>query len=256
MNTRTLAAIAAFTPLCLLVGCAGSSERATNYSEAYQQGRFEEAERAAALAAKRPGEAGRRARLVEGLAAHARGDYVHASLRLEPLAEATEDDIAGPAAATLGLIAAERGQHERAAKLLTRAAGHLTGDDEVRARVHAAMAYEAIGRDDQAALQRRLALRTGASSGGLGTRTAHSDGSYTIQLGAFSNRARAANMVEMTRNLARANGLGEPRITRSVGSGGETLYLVHIGRFGSLAQAERVQNALGVTSVIAGADVD
>jgi len=47
-----------------------------------------------------------------------------------------------------------------------------------------------------------------------------------------------------------------PSSARPIGSGGETLYLVHIGRFGSLAQAERVQRGLGVASVIAGADVD
>jgi tetratricopeptide (TPR) repeat protein len=255
VNPRTISAIAALALLCLLVGCAGSSGRVTDYAEAYQQGRFKEAERAAALAANQPGEAGRRARLVEGLAAHARGDYVQAELRLEPLASVSEDDIAGPAAATLGLIAAERGQHERAADFLTKAADHLTGDDEVRARVHAAMAYEALGRGEQAALQRRLAMRDMGSPNRLG-RSAYQDGSYAIQLGAFSSRARAAKMVEMSRKLARANGLGEPRITRSIGSGGETLYLVHIGRFGSLAQAERVQRGLGVASVIAGADVD
>lgn len=255
MNARTIAAIASLAPLCLLASCAGPSRPSSDYAEAYQQGRFEEAERSAALAANKPGEAGRRARLIEGLAAHARGDFVQAELRLEPLASATEDDVAGPASATLGLIAAERGQHERAADYLTKAADHLTGDDEIRARVHAAMAYEALGRGEQAALQRRLAMRDMGSRPSVG-RSTYQNGSYAIQLGAFSSRARAAKMVEMSRKLARENGLGAPRITRSVGSGGETLYLVQIGRFGSLAQAERVQRGLGVTSVIAGADVD
>jgi tetratricopeptide (TPR) repeat protein len=247
--------LAAALSAVLLSGCGSTSRASVDYEQAYQQGRYSEAQHAAGRVAERGGADADRARLVAGLAAHAAGDSAEAALQLSPLADHREDGIAGPASATLGLIAAARGQHAEAADRLTAAAERLTGDDEVRARVHAAMAYEALGRAEQAALQRRLAMRD-LDASRLPASSVHHRGVYAIQLGAFSSRARAARMVELSRGLASAHNLGAPRIERTRGSGGETLYLVHLGQFGSRAQAERVQRSLGVTSVIAGADVD
>jgi len=249
--------IVLMVPLAAAVvsGCGSSTRTSIDYEEAYQQGRFSEAQREASRTADRGGAEADRARLIAGLAAHASGDVSEAALRLAPLANHRDDQIAGPASATLGLIAAERGQHEEAARLLTAAAERLTGDDEVRARVHAAMSYERLGRDEEAALQRRLAMRDLDASRVPAT-SVHHRGAYAIQLGAFSSRARAARLVELSRGLAAAHNLGAPRVELSRGSGGETLYLVHLGQFPSRSQAERVQRSLGVASVIADAPLD
>jgi len=243
--------------LALAPGCGGPQTDGA-YAEAYQAGRYEEARRAASREADRSrGEQAERARLYEGLAAHAEGDSSAAQLALEPLTGSRDDEIAGRAGATVGLIAFERGRFDKAARYLSEAADRLDGADAVRARTHAALAYEELGRGRDAAEQRALAMAAGESAGRWdGGSVSHHNGAYTVQLGAFSDRARAARLARMSRGLARARGFGEPEIVLSRGSAGETLYLVQIGRFDSKGAAERARAGLDVESVVADAPVN
>ncbi len=258
MSTRTRLSISVASLLLLsAAGCGETTRKSTDYSQAYQQGRFAEAQRDAAIAAKHAtGDEAEQARLIEGLSAHAAGNAAQALLTLRPLTASTNNQIAGTAGATVGIIEYEHGRYDEAARSLSQAAMRLDGKDAMRARAHAALAYERLGQPDQAAAQRRLAMRAATASDAWDSRVSHRDGSYSIQLGAFSSRTRAANMVEMSRRIASERGLDEPRVVLGQGSAGETLYLVQLGNYPSRASAERAQDALGLTSVIAGASPD
>ncbi len=256
MSTARFRIVCASLVLPLAASC-GSTPKDTDYAEAYQQGRYDDARQAAAHQAKRAdGDEAQRARLIEGLAAHASGDHAAALLTLRPLTTASDHEIAGNAAATVGIIEFERGRYEEAARELSRAADLLEGRDASRARAHAALAYERLGNSREAAAQRRLALSPRRSGDAWNSRVAHNKGAYAIQLGAFANRARAARLVENSRAMAAERGLGQPRVVHGRGSAGERLYLVHIGSFPTRFQAERAQDQLGVTSVIADAPVN
>jgi len=251
------AAVLILSALALAPGCGGPQKDGA-YAEAYQAGRYEDARQAASREADRSrGEQAERARLYEGLAAHAEGDYAAAQLALEPLTRSRDDETAGRAGATVGLIAFERGRYDKAAACLSEAADRLDGADAVRARTHAALAYEKLGDDRAAAEQRALAMAAGESaSRWRGGSVSHHDGAYTVQLGAFSNRARAARLAEMSRGLARARGFGEPHVVLSRGSAGEPLYLVQMGRFETKTAAEHARAGLDVESVVADAPVN
>lgn len=256
MKTRCRAA--ALSSMVLISATAGCSSTATpDYSQAYQQGRYQEAHAAAAAAARHSTGAERaRAQLVQGMAAYAEEDYAEAMLRLAPLASSADDEIAGTAGATVGLIELDRGRYAQAAEALTRAAGRLDGDDAARARAHAARAYDLLGDKNAAARQRRLALGSASAPLEIPSSVAHRDGAYAIQLGAFSNRARAAKLAEMSRPLARSHGLSDPRVLLGRTSGGAVLYLVQVGRFSTKSEAVRAQRGLNTTSVIAGVPVE
>jgi len=236
-------------------GC--STTTPSDYAQAYQQGRYQEAHAAAATAARRSTGAERaQAQLVEGMSAYAQKDYAEAMLRLSPLASSSDDKIAGTAGATVGLIELDRGRYDKAARALTLAAARLDGDDAVRARAHAARAYDLLGDTEAAARQRRIALDATSAPLEIPSSVAHRDGAYAIQLGAFSSRARAAKLAELSRPLAHSRGLSAPRVLLGRTSGGAVLYLVQIGHFPTKAEALRAQNGLNTTSVIAGVPVE
>lgn len=255
MSTARLSIVCASLSLLTVAGCGSSQE--VDYTQAYQQGRFTEAHSAAAAeAARADGIEADRAALIAGLAAHASGDNSEALLRLRPLTRSADREIAGTAGATVGLIEFDRSRYEEAAAALSDAADKLEGRDASRARAHAALAYERAGNRKEAANQRRLALQPRSGGDAWDSRVAHRNGAYTIQLGAFSNRSRAARLVERTRTMTAERGLGQPRVVIGRGSGGETLYLVQVGEFRSKFRAELAQDNLGVTSVIADAPVN
>ncbi len=255
MNTARLSIVFASLSVLTAAGC-GTSQK-VDYAQAYQQGRYAEAQRAASQeAARSSGAEAEQARLIEGLSAHAAGDRSEALLRLRPLRASQDPEVSGTAAATVGIIEFERGRYEEAARSLTQAAEKLDGRDATRARAHAALAYERLGRSDEAAAQRRMAMSPRRAGDAWDSRVAHRDGSYAIQLGAFSSRARAARLVEQSRTMTTERGLGQPRIVLGQGSGGEALYLVQVGEFRDKFQAEVAQDKLGVTSVIADVPVN
>ena len=254
MTIARSAIVIASLSVLTAAGC-GSSQK-VDYAQAYQQGRYSEAQRAAAIEAERSqGRDAEQARLIEGLSAHAAGNTSEALLRLRPLQSSSDEHIAGTASATVGIIEFDRGRYDEAARSLSKAADLLDGRDATRARAHAALAYERLGRNDDAAKQRRLALSPRRSDA-WESQLSHRDGTYSIQLGAFSSRARAARLVERSRTMTAAKGLGQPRIVMGRGSAGEPLYLVQVGEFRQKYLAERAQDTLGVTSVIADAPVN
>lgn len=279
-DRRPVRIVAAIILTCLLPawGCAGGrSTSATNpdYLEQYTSGRYRESYRSAS----READASRGARrehagLTAGLSAYAMDRHTEAEHWLRPLVDSTDPGIAGQAAATLGLIAQKRGEHARAAELLSFAAGRLSGADAARAAVYASDSYRAMGRSADAdrllaharaeananpEIARLIASRrTGAPAPiapSLPPPSPTPAGSaYTISLGAFSQFDRARRVADNAHPRAVALGLGSPRVVTVTARTGATLYSVRVGHFLSRTEAERHRDAFGPEAAIARAE--
>lgn len=82
--------------------------------------------------------------MVAGLSVQAINRNEDAEKWLTPLVDDSDPIIAGNALATLGLIAEEGEQHQKAAGMLIKASEKLTGDDAGRAAIYAGDAYRAM----------------------------------------------------------------------------------------------------------------
>lgn len=259
-HARTIAPALITLALALCMPLAGSGCATTpipvpeGAARAYDDGEYDRAYRLAASEAVRTAGARRdAAALIAGLSAHARGDDELAIGWLEPLVDHRRRDIAGRAAAGLGLVYAGRAEHERASGLLAKAAAKLTGEDAARANFHAGESFAAIGRIEAARVHYRIAK---ATSGDLDlrrladSRLASATGSYTVQLGAFSSRSNATARAADVRRRAAALGLESPRIVERTGPDGSTLYLVHLGRFDTEDDARSARFRFGENAVV------
>ena len=221
---------------------------------AYQSGNYQEAYRLSASEYSRTEGVRRdRAALTAGLSAHAMGHSALAESWLRPLERHPDPAISGRAAATLGLIAQERGDHEQAAALLSRAARQLEGDASARANFQAAESYAALGRVDSARLHYRLAR--GGTPAQDQVRTLSNErlelSGYTLQAGAFANQANARELANRLSTRAQALGYGEPRIVQRTPADGRVLYLVHIGSFATERDAQTARIRMGGDAVVA-----
>jgi len=266
---RRIAAVAAVLLAAGLLGGAGcASTGRTVYERDYQAGRYSTAYASAKARAGDPNRPGaeERAALVVGLSAHAMGEDVEAERWLRPLRGSRNAEIAGKALATLGLIASERDEHERAAALLSEAANKLEGDDAANklegddaayAAFHAGEAYASLGRIDAARLQYNAAYAA-ADDPKLQRRVTErlSRSAFTLQLGAFSSRHNAQQAVREFTPITVGVGLGAPRIIRAERSGGRVLYLVQVGRFNDRDDASVARQRLGGDAVIAAVQPD
>src|ERR1043165_8558207 len=139
-----------------LGACASDGQSSTNagqpkYVELFDQGRFAEAQSAAATyASSATGHDREEALLMAGLAAHARDHMSEAEPYLAQVVDSQDESISGKAEATLGLIALQRSQNDKAAELLSSASEKLYGDQAARAALYAGDAYRAQGKVEEA----------------------------------------------------------------------------------------------------------
>ncbi len=235
----------------VLAGCSSGSKE--SYTEQYNEGHYAtayaQASRSAGLSVS---EGDPEARLTAGLAAHAMGKNDEAERWLRPLTSSPDRSVAGPALAALGLIDAERGRNASAAGLLSRAAQKLSGDESARASLHAGDAYAAIGRPDAARMQYRLGATAATDSGLRGLLQERlGDGSYTVQVGAFTSRMNAEKAMADAARIAGMHGLQSPRLFERMDDRGQRLYLVQMGLYPSEAAARRAQQQAGLSGIIA-----
>lgn len=108
-----------------------------------------------------------KASLIAGLSAQALNRNTEAKKFLTPLLEENDPGIAGKAAAALGLIAQEAGQHAEAANLLSAASKQLLNDDKARAAMYAGDSFRAIGKLDEAQRHYLLAQEAIREEGNL-----------------------------------------------------------------------------------------
>lgn len=150
-----------------LLGCAsrGSSASApqtgADYSALYASGQYQAAlEESSKAAGSMRAHDRVKASLIAGLSAQALSKDADAARYLTPLLQESDDGISGKAAAALGLMDQERGQHASAAELLATAAEKLLNDDKARAAMYAGDSYKAIGKLDRAKRMYLLAQET------------------------------------------------------------------------------------------------
>lgn len=280
-------AIAAFlAAACAISGCASSpkgSGLGASYIDLYRTGQYAAAYSEASRAAS-DGPAGQReqAALIAGESAHAMNRFDDAERWLAPLVTSRNQRIAGEAGASMGLVAQQRAEHDRAVRYLTTAAPRLTGDDRARAWLYAGdsarlarRAQEAKGyyqnaeqaaRDDRtlkATIASRLAGGPVPSYGGQSTSTLGTPaptpspvagstprGGWTIQAGAFSTRDRANQHAAGLSGRAASAGLDTPRVVAISDSRGRLLFAVRIGRFATEADARSARARIGGDAVV------
>lgn len=236
--------------VALATGCAGAGR--PGFVRDYEAGRHAAAYREASVTANEStGRSREEAALIAGLSAHALGDSAAAMEWLSPLRGSADRSVSGRALAGLGLIAAERGEHERAAAMLTEASIKLTGDDAARASFHAGESFSELGRRDAAEREYRRAHMLARDLRLMSILEDRINGlTYTIQLGAFTSRRNADLARRDAAATAAGLGLGSPRIVVSTRDG-RTLYLVQVGQFRSEQEAADVRRRLGVDAIVA-----
>jgi tetratricopeptide (TPR) repeat protein len=246
---RRLAATTLAAALC--VGCAGTPlGPAPHATEAYERGDYNVALVQASDEYHRTrGKRRDTAALIAGLSAHALDRNEQAAQWLEPLVDHPDREISARAAAGLGLVRAEQGDHEAAAALLSEAGRKLRGDAAARANFHAAESYAAIGRVEAARLCYRLArVDRGGEIDALASERLGLAG-YAVQLGAFRSRTNAEALAGSAAGRTRWLGLGEPRVVvRETDTA--PWYLVQVGAYDTESAAEADRPRLGPGAVV------
>lgn len=237
-----------------------------NYVTLYARGEYADAyEGAVAAAGSLSGPKRDEASLIAGLSSHALNRNAEAVRWLAPLENRNDSQLAGKASATMGLIAQERGEHETAARLLSKAAARLDGDEAARAAMYAGDSFRQMGQTQQAEESYQNARRLVVSDADLrvmiGDRLAGKAASprpssataakgatprntmLTVQLGAFSNLETAQK--EAQKVASRANVRIVPIL-----SGGKRLYAVRVGQFSNRDAAETIRKQIGGKAVV------
>ncbi|MCP3902111.1 MAG: hypothetical protein GY715_00625 [Planctomycetes bacterium] len=211
--------------VAILAGCeAAPKVRMDSMRSDYDAGRYEQAhEEATDLALTASGPARDEAQYLAGLSAYRLGDLYDAELRLASAARSDDPDMAAHAKASLGLVLLDRDRPFEAERLFREAASDLEGEDRARA----------IRFAERAAHHARTA--------GISRTEA---GAFTLQVGAFRERRRAQRAADDASRRAADAGLATARIVERAGRGA-SLYLVHVGTFGTRREAAAARGRLG-----------
>lgn len=248
-----------------------AEETRKNFVALYASGEYTDAYEGAVAAAGSASGANRdEAALIAGLSSHALNRNAEAVRWLAPLENRNDKSVAGKASATMGLIAQERGEHETAARLLSKAAAKLEGDEAARAAMYAGDSYRQLGQTEKAeesyqqartlvasdndlrvmigdrARGQMPAPRTGGiAKGGTTTKggTVARNSMLTVQIGAFSSMETAQK--EAGKVATRANVRIVPIL-----SGGKRLYAVRVGQFSNRDAAETIRKQIGGKAVV------
>ncbi len=250
LGTVLLALVAGVLPQ---FGCEGS--RQATRAEAvrlFESGRYSQSLRmAASMHARSSGSERERAALLAGMSDYELGNLDDASSWLLPIVDSRDDEIAGRASATLGLIAAHRADWSGAAIRFSNAGRRLSGEEAAQANFFAGEAYSMLGRTDAARRMYRLA-QGGSRDTSRRDQLDHrlNPSSYTVQLGAFSTYTRASVAASDAQSRAVRLGLGTPRVVPSETITSSMLYLVHVGRFTTESQAQSARVQMGSDAVV------
>jgi len=260
-----------------MAGCSSTSSKTStsggsggggggNYVEQYASGQYSDAyNNAVEATGTQRGPKRDQAALTAGLSAHALNRDSEAIRWLGPLENNSDPGVSGKSSATLGLIAQQRGEHETAIKLLTRASQKLTGDESARAAMYAGDSYRAMGNNAEAtrmykqaesrlATDENLKLMLGdrlqgrapfaAGKGGQGTGISTGTRDLTVQVGAFKDRATADR---------EAKSLASRGVTARVvpiSRDAQQLWAVRVGKFSNRSAAENIRKSVGGKAVI------
>lgn len=241
-------------------GCESSSGTraetpAVDYELLYTKGDYAKAHQAASSAyAKSTGVLRERAALTAGLSVAAMQPPKEAEAQrwLRPLVTSENAAIAGSAAATLGMMAQRSGKHTEAVTLLTSASDKLSGNDQARAKMFAGDSLQALGKGPESremyaqaaavATESLLKVQITSRQNTL-PEAGPVKGSFTIQVGAFSDPKKAKAAADRLAGKTAAAGIPAPRVVQTSSKNG-TVHAVRIGRFATRAEAQAAQQKL------------
>lgn len=275
LNARVLALTLCST-VTLLVGCQSGPRQAESFVAEYRQGDYQQAYDEAVSKYNNAGGLERdRAALMAGLSAHALNRDDEAQRWLNPLLTNQDQEVAGTAGWTLGVMSAERGDQANAARLASEAAGKLEGDDAARASMVAgdALARQRRSAEARAQYQRGLSvanspatktlIQSRIQSLGAGTtpavastdapapKAAWRPGTFIISLGAFSTRASADKLVASAQSATARSGQPAPRVVATTDrKSGRELFGVQIGDYPSRAAAQTALRQMGLQGTV------
>lgn len=236
------------------------------YEALYEHREYKKAyDEAVAAAGGTTGKERDRAALTAGLAAAALEPPREADAErwLTPLVQNPDNRLSGVSSATLGMFAQRKSRHAQAVELLTNSVNKLGGEEKARAAMFCGDSLQALGKAAEAKsmydtaaslpvvdrlLRQQIDARVataqnpGKTSDGVGT--------FTLQLGAFSDFQKAMAESARLQPKTQSAGLPNPRVVRTTGKDGKTLYVVRVGRFPTRAEGETARNKLGQSGVV------
>lgn len=250
--------LASIVSMLVIVGC--QSNRAASdgmtslerVSAAYEQGDYSTAYGGAirAYADLPVGPARDQAAYFAGLSAYQLQNYDYARRYLTPLVSHVDLDLAGPAAATLGLVELDSNRPHAAIPHLEIATKMLTGNEKAQAQYYLSSAYAKTGRPSDARAN-LIVARQSVTDNSL--RTTINDeltvSGFTLQAGVFRDRRNAANRADSLQSTVRSLGLGQTHIHETRDAQG-SMYVVQIGQFQSYETARRAASRLGTPVII------
>jgi hypothetical protein len=188
---------------------------------------------------------------IAGLSAQKLGRTSEAQRYLRQAATSRDQALAGDALASLGLLHAEMGRHEYAARELLAAAERLNGQDKANAYLYAGISQQKLGQWAQAKTSLVLA-RSASTNNAFTARVAEQlqVNGYALQLGAFSETTNAQRAAQQVANQTAQLRLGAPRLVATTDRSGKALTAVQVGRFATFAAALQGRNRLGNSSAI------
>jgi septal ring-binding cell division protein DamX len=236
-------------------GCAGGASRAPSDSASYvaqfARGDYADAKTTAlAQAGSTSGVERDRANLIAGLSAAQLGENAEATRLLSGLTTHADREIAGRAIAGTGLVARNQGDKARGASLMAEGAKKLTGDIAAKAHMAAGDTYAEIGARDQAIAEYTAGAAVAQRADIKASLVERQEGKrYTVQLGAFANKANADKRAGEVQSKAVSLGLGTPRIQSSL-RGGKTSFLVQVGNFATRQEAKTASLKMGGSAIV------
>lgn len=234
----------------MLGGCAtlNDSPDLAKASSAYQAGEYARTyQLASPLASTYIGEGSYHAAYLAGLSAEQLGRPSTAAMYLRMASRSDDKTLSGDAAAALGMLYAKQGRYRESAEALKQAAGQLTGENQAHAYFYEGIAEQKLGLWSQARMHLVIARsKTNSPSFQQQINEQIDVTGYTLQTGAFSDRARAKAAAQKLAEKARGKQIGLPRLVRSDSSSGNgSLTLVQIGQFSSFDSANHARQILG-----------
>lgn len=231
-----------------ITGCAtlSDSPQLKQASAAYRQGNYQRSYAlASSLARGDFGSGADRAAYLAGLSAEHLGHSDDAGFYLRQAARSDNKPLAGDAAAALGLLYAKEGRYQASVNALRQAANQLRGENQAHAYFYEAVSQQKLGFWAQA----RVNLVIARSKTNSATLRRQIDQQlavtgYTVQTGAFADRAHAKKAAQTLAKEAENLQIGLPRLVSSTSPSGDHLTLVQIGQFSSFDSANHARHEL------------
>lgn len=238
----------------LLAGCVGrQGPSPTEQAQAqFQQGDYARAQVTAARAATTAGGSERNlAHYMAGISAYRMGNMTTAERYLRVAAQSGDGSLAADARSTLGLIYSRLGRYALAANAFQRGADLQQGEDRAQAYFYAGVAQQKLGQWPQARTSLLLARKSTRDAGLVGRIDQQlAVTGYTIQIGAFTNRANADKLAAQYAGRASLTKVGSVYVTPGRGSDGRAVNLVQVGRYATFGAANNARSRLGDSGAV------